>query len=240
LLVPAEDRPGRLRRVLDRVNVKYRHDEPEAALRRLPIFDRPVRLPHRQLQRFRFPLAMPARVAMFEGGFTADGAIRQFAAREAGQLHDYVPEALVLPLQAALTLADQKQRKLLNLPALTAAVVVLTSLDDTPFAEHHRTLIWQAFGVPVFEQLQGWDGVVIARECEVHDGLHIDETAVIIEKDGIELIVTQLTALEDPILRVRTGLTCTIVTEHCECGAETPRLRNLTSIHTKVRMAAAG
>jgi phenylacetate-coenzyme A ligase PaaK-like adenylate-forming protein len=218
--------------------VKYQHHAPEAALRKLPVLDRPARLPRRQLQKFRFPLAMPARVAMFEGGFSADGAIRQFAAREASQLHDYVPEALVLPLPVALTLADHKQRKLLNLPTLTTAVVVLTSLNDI-LAEHHRTILWRAFGVPLFEQLQGWDGAVIARECEVHDGLHIDETAVILEKDGEELVATQLTSFEDPILRVRTGLTAAIVTEHCECGAETPRLRNLASMHTKARMAVA-
>ncbi len=238
-MLPASIRLNRLRKVLDRANVSYAHDGPEAALCMLPILDRPARLPRKQLQKFRFPLAMPARVAMFEGGFLVDGAIRQFAAREAEQLHEYVPEALVLPLQVALMLADQKQRQMLDLPTLTAAVVILTSLDDTPLAENHRTLLWRAFGVPLFEQLQGWDGAVIARECEVHDGLHVDETAVIFESDGKELIATQLTAMEDPILRVRTGVSGTILNQHCECGAETPRLRNLVALHSKVRTAVA-
>ena len=238
-LTSAEDRLGRLRKVLDRANVKYMRNAPEAALYRLPVVDSPLRPLRRQMQKFRFPLAMPARVAMFEGGFLADGAIRQFAARDASKLQEYVPEALVLPLQLALTLADQKQRRLLELPHLTTAVVVLTSLEDTPLEDHHRTLIWRAFGVPLFEQLQGWDGSVIARECEVHDGLHIEEDAVIFEKAGEELVATQLTAFEEPILRARTGVTGTIVTQHCECGAETPRLRNLASIHTKVRAAVA-
>ena len=80
---------------------------------------------------------------------------------------------------------------------------------------------------------------MIARECEVHDGLHIDEAAAVLEIDGDELIATQLTAFEDPILRVRTGLNAAIVNEHCECGAETPRLRHLSPIHSHARVAVA-
>ncbi len=235
----SEDRLGRLGKVLDRANVKYHRRAEEVALYRLPIRNPPPRIPNRELQKFKFPLAMPARVAMFEGGFMTDGAIRHFAARETRQLCEFVPQALVLPLQLALTFADQKQRQLLEFPDLTIAIVLLTSLEDTPLEDHHRTLIWRAFGVPIFEQLLGWDGTVIARECEVHDGQHIDEAAAICEKDGNELIVTQLTSFEEPILRIRTGLTAMIATEHCECGAETPRLRGLTSIHAKGRLAIA-
>jgi hypothetical protein len=62
----------------------------------------------------------------------------------------------------------------------------------------------------VFEQLRGSDGAVIARECEVHDGLHI-------------------------IGESRPDLRGEIVTEHCACGAETPRLRS----HRPAESAAA-
>ena len=149
---------------------------------------------------------MPARVALFENGFAVDGAIRQFTAFEVGLLADYVPAALVLPLQLALTLADQKQRGLLDLPTLTTAIVVLTSLG-TRMLDHHRDLLWRAFAVPVFEQLRNEEGIVIARECEVHDGLHIDQEAVL----------PDLSSLGE------------VVREHCECGAETPRLRYVSA-----------
>jgi len=112
----------------------------------------------------------------------------------------WAPEALVLPLGMALTLANRKQYGLFDLPSLNKAIVVLTSFDDTPLATRHRDLLWQSFGVPVFEQLRGSDGAVIARECEVHDGLHI-------------------------ISESRPDLRGEIVTDHCACGAETPRLR---------------
>jgi phenylacetate-coenzyme A ligase PaaK-like adenylate-forming protein len=209
------------------------------ALNAVPLTAPPTRTPRAQLQKFRFPLAMPSRVALFEGGFSVDGAIRQFAARDIEELKDYVPEALVLPLQLALTLSDQKHRGLIELPALKTAIVILTSLDDAPLGSHHRDLIWRAFAVPVFEQLRGWGGAVLARECEVHDGLHIDENAAIFQIHAGELIATQLTAFEDPILRVRTGWTAELVREHCECGAETARLRNLLPAPERIRFAVA-
>ena len=149
---------------------------------------------------------MPARVALFDSAFAVDGAIRQFTAFEVGLLADYVPAALVLPFPLALTLASQKQRGLLDLPALTTAIVVLTSLG-TRMLTHHRDLLWQAFAVPVFEQLRNEEGVVIARECEVHDGLHLDQ----------QVVLPDLSSLG------------TIVRQHCECGAETPRLLCVTA-----------
>jgi hypothetical protein len=235
----SDDRAARLRKVLNRANVYHYKDEPFHFLHAVAPSDPPSRRPKPMVQKLKFPIVMPARIALFEGGFASDGAIREFGAGEIDELRDFVPEALVLPLQLALTLADQKHRGLIDLPTIKTAIVVLTSFDDTPLEPHHRDLIWRAFGVPLFEQLRGWDGAVLARECEVHDGLHLDEDAAIFhEKDG-ELLVTQLTAFEDPIIRVRTGWSGEIGREHCECGAETPRLRNLVPVRSKVRYAVA-
>jgi hypothetical protein len=138
---------------------------------------------------------------------------------------------LVLPLGLALSFADQKGRGLLHLPSLNTAISVLTSLCDAPLEDHHRDLLWHAFGVPVFEQLRGWDGAIIARECEVHDGLHIDNTAVTVHLYEDELLVTQLRGVTK---RARTGLTAKIVTDRCECGAKTPRLREVATISSRI------
>jgi hypothetical protein len=115
-------------------------------------------------------------------------------------LRVWKPEALVAPLGLALSLASRKQLGLFDLPSLNTAIVVLTSLDESPLAPRHRDLLWRAFGVPVFEQLRGSGGAVIAHECEVHDGLHMIESL--------------------PSLKGE------IVTGQCACGAETPRLRS--------------
>lgn len=114
-------------------------------------------------------------------------------------MRTWQPEVLVLPLSLALTLADQKQRQFFDLPSLVTAIVALTSVDDSPIADHHRDLLWRAFEVPLFEQLCNADGRAVAAECEVHDGLHV----------------------LDPNLPVAGEL----IVEECPCGMATRRVR---------------
>jgi hypothetical protein len=181
-----------------------------------------------------FPLPVPSRLALVDTGFHVAVNMRGFAANDVSGLIGYAPDAMALPLAAVLSLADRTLRGVLELPSLKFAIVVLSSLD--PAAEalitaHHRDLLWKAFGLPVFEQLRGWDGRVIARECEVHDGLHFNAEAVQAEVDGDELIV----------IGARTGFSGEIVLTPCECGVETPRLRHLMApvMATRTRAAAA-
>ena len=162
----------------------------------------------RKAQRLSFPVSGPMRIALLEQGFCAARNVREFDAEDILGLHSYAPEALVAPLSVVLSLADQKRRGLIHLPSLDVALVVLTSSEDSPLTEDHRDLLWRAFGVPMFEHLRGWDGTVIARECEVHDGLHIDESV-----EGFDLPGQ-------------------IVSECCECGRETPRLKSLTPTYS--------
>ncbi len=162
-----------------------------------------------QPQQFVFPLSGPVRIALLDEGFRMDANMRTFAPDDMAWLRSYAPEALVAPLDLALSLADRKRRGILDLPSVRTAIVVLTSCEDSPLSDDHRDLLWRAWGVPVFEQLRGPDGTVIARECEVHDGLHI-------VGNDVECVVEQSAELE-------------IVNDVCECGAETPRLRRSTS-----------
>ncbi len=153
------------------------------------------------------PLPAPARIALLETSFQAGPNMCTGTVEDLPWLRIWAPEVLVLPLDLALFLADQKQRGLFDIPSLNTAIVVLTSIEDSLLADHHRVLLWRAFGLPVFEQLRATDGTAIASECEVHDGLHL---------------VAQFPELMGEI-----------VTDHCACGAETPRLRSLSPAMTK-------
>ena len=79
-------------------------------------------------------------------------------------------------------------------------IVVLSNIEDGLIAEADRDYIWQSFGVPMFEYLLGSDGKIIARECEAHDGLHLDAPAA-----------------------------GTVTTEPCPCGRPGNRLLSLTT-----------
>jgi hypothetical protein len=178
----------------------------------------------------RFPLPVPARLAVIDAEFHLGANMKAFAARDIGGLVAYAPEALALPQAAALSLAEQKLRGLADLPSLRFAIVVLSSLESAEgerFSLQDRDLLWSAFGLPIFEQLRGWDGRVIARECEVHDGLHFDANAVIAEVHREELFVSGLP----------TSCRSEIVAAQCECGLETPRLRWLDRARTRVAAA---
>lgn len=141
----------------------------------------------------------------FEGG---DGGLEALRAD--------APEAVVATLPRAIQLADVRLSDPSRVPALSFAIVVLTDISGPALKEHHRDLLWRAFHVPVFEHLRDWDGEVIARECEAHDGLH--------------LVAGSDVRLEEGGLRVhnrRTNIEGSMVADPCECGAETIRLRVL-------------
>jgi len=99
----ADDRLGRLRKVLDQARVEYRGDAPESALRWLPVGMPPARQARIDMQKFCFPLPVSGRIALFEGGFERDRNIREFSIGDMEWLRVYGPEALVLPLDAALS-----------------------------------------------------------------------------------------------------------------------------------------
>jgi hypothetical protein len=105
---------------------------------------------------------------------------------------------------------------ILTRPGLLPAGVLLK--NDTLLTMEQRQQLWRAFRVPVFEQIIGENGALLAAECEAHAGLHI---------------VSQ--KLESPKLEVAEW---SIENEPCGCGRNTPRIRVGGQIE-EIRAAAA-
>lgn len=152
-------------------------------------------------ERLIFPLAVSARIAILDARFRLSGGMRIFGSSDLQSLIDYEPEALVAPSETVLMLAARKLDGSFHLPSLQFAILALSSLNG-PLTTGQRDDLWTAFGVPVFEQLVGSDGKILARECEVHDGLHFEGS-------------------------LPSGVSGEIITEQCECGLESPRLLNI-------------
>jgi len=89
-------------------------------------------------------------------------------------------------------------------PVFTHAVIVLESPGDTPLSIGEREQLWRAFRVPVFEQIIGPHGKLLAADCEAHDGLHV-------EASGMPWADVQW-----PGYRLESSA--------CGCGRKTPRL----------------
>lgn len=58
-------------------------------------------------------------------------------------------------------------------PTVSRALISLTRSEDRLLTAMERDLLWRRFHVPVFEQIIGMHGELLAAECEAHDGLHI-------------------------------------------------------------------
>ena len=97
-------------------------------------------------------------------------------------------------------------------------VLVYTKLGEPLLDPTLRDRLWQAFELPVFEQLHGFDGELLASECEAHEGMHLETEAAIFEVLDGELVVTSLLALRHPLLRLRTNLAGAIERRACPCG----------------------
>lgn len=92
---------------------------------------------------------------------------RVFAGGWSAAAARYAPEA-----------AAGTREQLLHVDAkLTRAVVVLARPGDVLLTSSDRDVLWRRFRVPVFEQIIGREGVLLAAECEAHDGLHVEGAA---------------------------------------------------------------
>ena len=103
------------------------------------------------------------------------------------------------------------------------AVLVLRGPGDGDLTGSDRSLLWEAFQVPVSEAFIGFDGELLAWECEAHCGMHVNAGAIF-EEFGGAIYFTSLSDRGQPSLRLETGLSGRVLAGPCECGRPGPRL----------------
>ena len=97
----------------------------------------------------------------------------------------------------------------------------------------NRRLIEETFGCRVFDRYGCREFAVIASECEVHDGMHINAENLLVEalvdgrpcrdQDG-QLVVTDLRNLAMPLLRYEIRDVGSVLTRECSCPRKLPLL----------------
>lgn len=140
------------------------------------------------------------------------------------ELETFRPRVLVGYAGELQRLAERVDLGMLDLVCVDHAVVLLTPCGSKPLSDVLRVVLWQSFGVPVFELFVGPDKSLLAFECEAHEGWHLEP--------GV-----QLGAFEEELILdspgnygLRTGLRGRILEDTCPCGRETPRLMDIAAV----------
>jgi hypothetical protein len=187
-------------------------------------------------QPFQSPLEHTPKTAVLTPGFERTRNVRMFRKNPCAQLKRFAAEGLAAPVGLLRGLAADIESGAQELKPLKHFVVAFTGGDVGDLDDQDRELFWRVFQVPLFEQRLGFDGRLIAYECEAHNGLHIvAEHARLEQLPVFEVLLTSLTDLRHPTLRVKTRLSATIQHECCDCGKDTARLTARASLAGVVR-----
>ena len=148
-----------------------------------------IRILRRKPGSFVYPGQPTQRTAILLTGFSNTASARVFAGASPAAVQQYRPGALAGTLPQLRTLASRV--------SITHAVVVFRFEDDASLTQQQRDELWDAFGVPLYEQILAPDLTLLASECDAHAGLHVFGAG-----------------LDEPMDY-----------SPCGCGSSTPRLR---------------
>jgi len=161
--------------------------------------------------------------------------VRQFESLEDPSLWQWEPQVVAAPLDALRHFAETAPAR-----PLRNGLIAFSDIVQGPLAPDLADRLWAKFQVPVFEQLLGFDGEMLAWECEMHNGLHVRAKAAIFEQlPGERLLVSLLANRRLPVLRLETGMAGRITLEPCACGHQSPRITHLRRIALRAKSAAA-
>ncbi len=144
------------------------------------------------------------------------------------------PQVLVCYSQAGAELA-----RYINNRKLRAWSSIPTICGAEPVSPRDRADLEEAFG-PVFESYGCREVMMIAGECDRHDGLHVNAENLVVEvvvndngrerlaREGEtgEVVLTDLHNYGMPFIRYANGDTATVgSTRRCACGRSLPRIK---------------
>lgn len=133
---------------------------------------------------FAYPVSPAPRTAVlvnwFRPGLLASPQVRIFPEGWAAEAARFEPSAVAATLDQCRNLCG------VLIPSLTHALVVLERPGWPRLTEADRDLFWRAFRVPVFEQIIGPSGQLLAGECEAHEGLHIEAPGLQLGEEIVE------------------------------------------------------
>jgi hypothetical protein len=118
--------------------------------------------------RFVHPLDRPPRTAILVPGFRSRGLIRAFPQGWCPAAKEFAPAVIAGTFRQLCDAAELGSR-------VTHAIIPLAWDPSELLGAGQREFLWDAFGVPIFEQYLGPGNVLLASECDAHAGLHVTD-----------------------------------------------------------------
>jgi hypothetical protein len=128
---------------------------------------------------------------------------------------------------------------LLAMPRLSDAIVVFNTVEQGILQSGEREMLWRCFGLPVYEQWLGLEGELLAWECEAHQGLHVNESALEWELRGGQILASSLVARRCVTRNLETGWAAEVDTRPCLCSETSPRFLRLRAWQPAGALAVA-
>jgi hypothetical protein len=185
-------------------------------------------------QKLPFSFGQNVKAAQISSVGSTFDSVQVFESPRWSELVRFEPRVLVGSWRDLHLLAEQVALGKLELATVDHALFVVTGCGSAPLNDTVRVILWQSFGVPVYELLVDNSGVLLAAECEAHEGWHIQPGASV-SAVGDKTMVAG-TSSERPVI----GLSGYIENEPCACGRPGNRIvLTDTAETTNTRVLAA-
>ena len=144
------------------------------------------------------------------------------------QLKEFKPSIIISYVSALYILAQYLETNCLK--GIRPRSVIVSS---EALYQHQRVAMERAFGCPVYNRYGLSETGVVAIECPVREGLHLNQEILHMESvsdsaGNTQLIVTDLINRGMPLLRYETGDTGQLIQERCLCGRGLSRIGSLS------------
>ena len=185
---------------------------------------------------FLHPITPAPRTAILEDwsmrtGIWQMGSVRTISCSSGiewlDRLERFGPESIAASPNRLLLLADLKRASKLALPSVRHSLIMQLELGEAWITDEEREELWDAFQVPVFDQLCDHRGHLLAHECEARQGLHIGEgqTWIVDLEARLWHASGQNVINRNKIVPEATGLYGSVILDGCPCGQPGPRLK---------------
>jgi hypothetical protein len=197
---------------------------------RFPLSDRQFYLSKRSRRQLPFPTTAKLRIAQISATANPFYSATVFASKAWNELGEFHPHVLIGSVSDIQRLSAHQKLLGLDSRNIDHAILVLTSWRDRPISDVTRVVLWQTFGVPVYELIVATPDVILAAECIAHQGWHL-EPSITTSVRGSELF------FETRGRRVA-SVEGELITQPCHCGRTGARMMKLIR-HAKTRHLAA-